>query len=57
LCEDNKMLASSFRQVHDMCVEYRDIATASMIEVWIDQTEQRTWFLFETTRRQDTSGH
>ena len=47
LREDNKMLAARLREVHDACEEHRDIATASLIEAWIDETEQRTWFLFE----------
>lgn len=51
LREDNKALASRLRVAHDICAEHRDIATASLIETWIDQTEQRTWFLFETGRR------
>jgi len=48
---DNKTLAARFREVHNVCDEYRDVATASLIEVWIDDTERRTWFLFEATRR------
>jgi starvation-inducible DNA-binding protein len=51
LCEDNQQLTESFREVHDLCERARDIATASLIEVWIDETERRTWFLYETTRR------
>ncbi|WP_079436012.1 Dps family protein [Zoogloea sp. LCSB751] len=50
LCTDNVMLAAHFREVHDLCAEHRDIATASLIEVWIDETERRTWFLFEASR-------
>jgi starvation-inducible DNA-binding protein len=57
LREDNKALASRFREVHDVCDEHRDIATASLIEVWIDETERRTWFLFEATRNGDATGH
>jgi starvation-inducible DNA-binding protein len=38
------------RQVHNVCDEYGDVATASLLEVWIDETERRTWFLFESTR-------
>jgi starvation-inducible DNA-binding protein len=41
------------REVHDVCDEHRDVASASLIEVWIDETERRTWFLFEATRRRD----
>jgi starvation-inducible DNA-binding protein len=53
LREDNKDLAARLREVHDVCDEHRDIATASLIEVWIDETERRTWFLFEAGRRGD----
>lgn len=49
--EDNKMLAARLREAHDICDEHRDVATASLTEIWIDETERRTWFLFETTRR------
>ena len=51
LTEDNKQLATRLREAHNVCEEHRDVATASLIEVWIDETERRTWFLFETTRR------
>ena len=51
LAEDNKALTARFRQVHNVCDKHRDVATASLIEVWIDETERRTWFLFEATRR------
>ncbi|HEV3144477.1 MAG TPA: DNA starvation/stationary phase protection protein [Gemmataceae bacterium] len=57
LCEDNKTLAARLREVHNVCEEYRDIATASLIEVWIDETERRTWFLFEASQREMTGGH
>jgi starvation-inducible DNA-binding protein len=57
LREDNKALAARLREAHEACEEHRDIATASLIEVWIDETEKRTWFLFETNRRGDSSGH
>ena len=50
LRDDNKTLAACFREAHDVCDEHRDIASASLIEVWIDETERRTWFLFEATR-------
>ena len=50
LREDNKTLAARLREANDLCNEHRDMATASMIDVWIDETERRTWFLFETTR-------
>ena len=57
LRDDNKTLASSLREAHNVCDDHRDIATASLIEVWIDETERRTWFLFEASRHGDTSGH
>jgi starvation-inducible DNA-binding protein len=57
LREDNKVLAASLREAHNVCEEHRDIATASLIEVWIDETERRTWFLFEASRQGDTTGH
>src|SRR5271163_3761858 len=50
LRDDNQKLVSIMRQVHNVCDEYGDVATASLLEVWIDETERRTWFLFETTR-------
>ncbi len=53
LADDNKMLTSRLREAHDVCDEHRDVATASLIEVWIDETERRTWFLVETTRRRN----
>jgi starvation-inducible DNA-binding protein len=56
LREDNKALAARLREAHDVCDEHRDIATASLIEVWIDETERRTWFLFEAGRRGDSGG-
>src|SRR6266498_2129444 len=51
LAEDNKTLAARLREAHNVCEEHRDVATTSLIEVWIDETERRDWFLFETTRR------
>jgi starvation-inducible DNA-binding protein len=38
------------REVHNVCEDHGDVATASLLEVWIDETERRTWFLFESTR-------
>jgi len=51
LREDSKELAGRLREAHNVCDEHRDIATASLIEVWIDETERRTWFLFEASRK------
>jgi starvation-inducible DNA-binding protein len=50
LAEDNKTLTARLRQAHNVCEKHRDVATASLIEVWIDETERRVWFLFEATR-------
>ena len=57
LREDNQTLAARLRETHNVCEEHRDVATASLIEVWIDETERRTWFLFEASRRGDPTGH
>ena len=57
LRDDNKGLAARLREAHELCEEHRDIATASLIEVWTDEAERRTWFLFEATRRGDATGH
>lgn len=56
LCEDNKALVARLREAHDLCGEHRDFATSSLIEVWIDETERRVWYLYETTRRA-SAGH
>ena len=55
LREDNQSLAARLREVHGMVDEHRDIATASLIEGWIDDAERRTWFLFESSRSVDKS--
>jgi len=52
LADDNRTLTARLREAHNVCDEHRDVATASLIEVWIDETERRAWFLFEATRRQ-----
>jgi starvation-inducible DNA-binding protein len=52
LCADNQQLTKSFREAHKVCEDHNDVATTSMIEVWIDQTERRTWFLFEIISEQ-----
>ncbi len=57
LREDNLTLAARLREVHSVVDEQRDIASASLIETWIDETERRTWFLFESSRRGDSTGH
>lgn len=48
LASDNQQLTHSFRMAHSVCDEHKDVATASLIENWIDETERRSWFLFES---------
>ncbi len=50
LSADNQQLTRFFRSAHEVCEKHNDVATASLIEVWIDQTERRTWFLSEIVR-------
>jgi starvation-inducible DNA-binding protein len=50
LRQDNQQLTASMRETHNLCDQHRDVATASLLEVWIDEAERRTWFLYETTR-------
>ena len=50
LREDNKQLVANMRETHGLCDEHEDVATASLLEVWIDEAERRTWFLFEAAR-------
>src|SRR3984885_12208149 len=50
LRDDNQQLTRSLRATHEICDKYNDVATASLIENWIDQTERRTWFLSETVQ-------
>ena len=57
LCEDNKHLAAELRSAHDVTDRHRDIASSSLIENWIDETERRTWFLYEASRGGDSTGH
>jgi len=57
LREDNKTLAVALRAAHDLCEKHKDIATASLIEVWVDEGERRSWFLFEAGRNERTGGH
>jgi starvation-inducible DNA-binding protein len=55
LREDNKQLAANMRETHGLCDEHEDVATASLLEVWIDEAERRTWFLFEATRNAESA--
>lgn len=57
LCADNKAMAANMRKAHGVCDEHEDVATASLLEVYIDETERRTWFLFEAIRGADPTGH
>jgi starvation-inducible DNA-binding protein len=50
LRSDNQQLTSEMRSVHELCDQCNDVATASLLENWIDQTEQRIWFLYEASR-------
>ena len=50
LREDNMSLVRYMKETHSLCDEYGDVATASLLEGWIDEAERRTWFLFETGR-------
>jgi starvation-inducible DNA-binding protein len=50
LRDDNRQLAARMREAHNVCDEHGDVASASLLENWIDETERRDWFLFETTR-------
>ena len=56
LRSDNQALIAILRETHELCDEENDVATASLIENWIDQAEKRVWFLFETSRKGDP-GH
>ena len=57
LRDDNRQLTAYMRETHALCDEHNDVATASLLEVWIDEAERRTWFLFEAARDADSSGH
>lgn len=52
LMEDNKKMAAAMRKAHKVCDDQEDVATASILEVFIDETERRTWFLFEASRQE-----
>ena len=57
LMNDNKKVAEAMRKAHEVADDHEDAATASLIENWLDQTEKRTWFLFEAARNASNSGH
>jgi starvation-inducible DNA-binding protein len=56
LIDDNKTVLTRLREAHGICEEHGDVATASLIEVWIDETERRIWFLYETARAHGGGG-
>jgi len=53
LRDDNKQLATRMREAHGVCDEHGDVASASLLETWIDEAERRVWFLYEANRRDD----
>jgi len=57
LRDDNQRFISAMRETHDVCDEHNDVATTSLLEVYIDEAEKRVWFLFEAGRRGDPTGH
>jgi starvation-inducible DNA-binding protein len=57
LLADNRAMVEAMRDAHDICDEANDVATASLLEEYIDATEKRIWFLFETTREAEPTGH
>jgi starvation-inducible DNA-binding protein len=57
LMADNKAMTAAMRKAHEVADKHDDVGTASLLEVFIDETERRTWFLFEASRSPDKSGH
>jgi starvation-inducible DNA-binding protein len=56
LRDDNKKLVANLRETHGLCDEHGDVASASLLENWIDEAERRAWFLFEATRPAEPAG-
>jgi starvation-inducible DNA-binding protein len=56
LREDNQRCIASMREAHDLCDEHKDVATASLLENFIDEAEKRVWFLYEASRRGSPTG-
>ncbi len=56
LRDDNRQLVSHMRETHSLCDERGDVASASLLEYWIDEAERRAWFLYEATRRGQSAG-
>src|SRR5262249_15113327 len=57
LMNDNKAVVKAMREAHEVADEHEDVATASLLETFIDDAEKRVWFLFEASRRADATGH
>ena len=57
LMADNKKVVEAMREAHEVCEDNKDVATASELEIFIDQAERRLWFMFEASRKADGSGH
>jgi len=57
LRDDNQRVVTAMREAHDVCDEHNDVATASLLETFIDDAEKRVWFLYEISRHGDPSGH
>ena len=57
LREDNQKVVEAMREAHSLCDDGEDVATASLLEVFIDEAEKRVWFLYETSRKGDATGH
>jgi starvation-inducible DNA-binding protein len=57
LRDDNQRVIAAMREAHDICDEHNDVATASLLEVFIDEAERRVWFLYEAGRKPDSGGH
>ncbi len=57
LLADNRKCAEAMRKAHKICDDNDDVATASLLEIYIDETERRVWFLFETSRPAESTGH
>jgi starvation-inducible DNA-binding protein len=57
LRDDNERVVASMREAHGLCDEHEDVATASLLETFIDDAEKRVWFLYEASRKSDPTGH
>jgi starvation-inducible DNA-binding protein len=57
LRDDNQRVIAAMRETHDLCDELNDVATASLLETFIDDTEKRVWFLYEASRKGNPTGH